>query len=198
MMESTTALGPPARTMTRTALLLVALAFLPGCLGPRLFTNEAPRARFEDYRTYGFVEPIGTDDGSYGSLLSRSLKDAVAHELEGRGYEPSPNPDLLVNFYLHTEQKIRSYSTPNAFFGYRGYGWAAGTRYETVITQYTEATLSVDLVDRRKNEVVWEAALIGRIAEEFQARPADTAKWALDRVFEDFPYEAGSGLPRER
>ena len=86
---------------TRT-LLLIAVSFLvmTGCAsGPDVFINEDPAADFGAYRSYGFPPELSTDtSGGYGSLLSQYLKTAVSREMDARGYTPSGNPDLAVNF----------------------------------------------------------------------------------------------------
>lgn len=173
------------------ALLLV------GCAsGPKVFVNQDPAADFGQYRTFGFPAKLGTDDREgYTSLLSQYLKEAATRELQARGYRLAENPDLLVNFAVMTKEKIRSTSTPTygGFYGYRGYGAWGG--YETTVTQYTEGTLSIDLADAKRNQLVWEAAIVGRLRDEDRKNLKATVDAAVQRLFQDFPYYAPGFRP---
>jgi hypothetical protein len=174
-------------------LLLAPLALLGACAGPKVFTNQDPAADFAAYRSYGFAAPLGTDDEQYSSLLSVHLKAAVARELEARGYVVSPDPDLLVNFRVQTQEKVQSTSTPAAYHGYRHYGtWGGYAGYETTVSQYTEGTLQVDLVDARRRQLVWEASLVGRITDERRENLEATCDEALREIFARYPHRAGA------
>jgi hypothetical protein len=185
----------------RTLSLLLApalLALAAGCASPpKVYVQQDPRADFGAYRTYGFVEELGTDGAGYGSLLSQFLKEAAARELEARGYRPSAEPDLLVNFFVRTKEKISTTTTPTGYYGYRGYDpwWGAG--HETTVTQFTEGTLNVDLVDRARGQLVWEGVLVGRVREEHREKLRETVDRAIAELFGRYPYVAGSGAPAE-
>jgi hypothetical protein len=171
---------------------LGALALLAGCSGPRLFTNEDPRAAFGRYTTYGFAPQLGTDEQSYGSLLSEFLKLAAARELEARGFRPAAVPDLLVNFHVLTRERLSVAQTPVSYYGYRRYdAWHGYAGYETRIHEFTEGTLTLDLVDLRRGQLVWEGSLVGRITDAMRRDLRATVDRAVAEIFEGFPHAAG-------
>ena len=56
-------------------------------------------------------------------------------------------------FHLQTEDKLTLSTSPASYFGWRGgYHWAANPVRDDEINNYTEGTLSVDLVDRARKE----------------------------------------------
>lgn len=193
-----TAPGPMARGLAGLGLTLL----LAGCAsGPSIFVNEDPGAAFSGYRTYGFAEPLGTDRPEYSSLLSQYLRTAAARELEARGYRPGDEPDLLVNFYLETKEKIRSTSSPSpgvsfgGYYGYRRGYYGVWSGYETTVSQYTEGTLNVDVVDRERKQLVWEATVVGRIRDADREDVQGTVDSVMAQVFSRFPHRAPGTAP---
>ncbi|MDJ0928198.1 MAG: DUF4136 domain-containing protein [Gammaproteobacteria bacterium] len=177
--------------------LIVTLFGLAGCAtGPRVFVNEDPSANFANYKTFGFPERLGTDDrDGYTTLLSQYLKAATTREMQARGYQLSDDPELLINFGVLTQEKIRSTTTPSygGYYGYRGYGAWGG--YDTTITQYTEGTLTIDLVDARRNQLVWEVTGTGRIRDEVRANLQPAVNDAVALLFQRYPYSAPGFSP---
>jgi hypothetical protein len=178
---------------------LAILLLLAGCATtPNIFTNTDPSADFSTYHTYGFDPQLSTDRAGYGSLLSQYLKTAVTREMESRGYRTAENPDLVVNFFVNTQEKIRTRTTPTAggYYGYRGYDtWGGyGMGYggsETTVTQFTEGTLTVDMVDNAKRQLVWEANLVGRITKKVRENLEPTINQAVMEIFAQYPHAAG-------
>lgn len=179
-------------------LLWLALGCLvSACSSTQVYATHDPSADFRNYTTYGFVPQLGTDDPQYGSLLSEFLKQAAARELEARGYRAAEKPDLLVNFYVRTQDRIRSHRSPSSFYGFRQLGfwnygvWGGYVGYETTVTQYTEGTLHIDVVDRVLRQVVWEAAVVGRLTQGDLAQPQEFADHRVALAFAEYPFAAG-------
>jgi len=189
----------PLRRAT-VALLGAALVFAAGCASkPVIRAHTAPGANIAAYRTYGFFEKLGTDDSSYSSLLSMYLKSATALEMESRGYRlAASNPDLLLNFHLGEKDRIEGRASPS--FGLsmgRGWGWRSGYAWglgmginDTDLRTTTEGTLTVDVVDRARNELIWAGSAVAEIT----SKTLDDPKGAIDRtvplIFAKFPGRA--------
>lgn len=183
---------------TRLIALLAVAGLLAACAtGPRIRAHSAPNAQVDRYRTYGFFEKLGTDDSSYASVLSLNLKNATARELEARGYRPSATPDLLVNFNLQTREKIDGTSGPSFGIGIgrgwghwrTGYSWGFGVS-DTHITSRTEGTLTIDVVDRARNEIVWAGSAAGTITSKVLDDPRAAIDATVPKIFAKFPGRA--------
>ena len=76
---------------------------------PNTFSQTDPTADFSQYKTYGFYDNPATNNAEYESLVTNFLKVSVAQQLDARGmnYDPQ-NPDIVVNFFLNTKEKVRS------------------------------------------------------------------------------------------
>jgi len=181
--------------VSRVVLLVIALGIVAGCAStPRVFSQTDPTADFSAYRTYGFDKELATNTGQYESLITSFLKVSVAQQLDARGltYDPE-NPNLVVNFYLNTKEKVQSHSVPTmSMSGY--YGWRdpfydpwPGYTYETRITQYTEGTLNIDVADSAQKKLVWEGATVGRITDEVVRNLEASVDRAVAETFKQFP-----------
>jgi hypothetical protein len=189
-------------SIPRTIALLVAAAILLNACAttPRVFTNEAPNAQFDRYRTYAYAEKLGTDNNAdVRSLLSQYLIIEVSRQLDSRGYQQvETDADVIVDFALVTKEKLRS--TPSTslggFYGYGpypGYGYYGNYGGGQNITQYTEGTLSVAVVDRRTMSVAWEGINISRITDAVRENMGGNAAVVIDEIFARFPYRAAGG-----
>lgn len=181
------------RQWTAFTLTLIMLA---GCAsGPKIYTNQDPLAYFDSYRTFAFEKPLGTDrPGGQQSIISSHLMRATQAEMERRGYRYDPeNPDLVINFFLNTKEKIQARSTPTTGVGYgyyrRGYYGTWGG-YETTITQYTEGSLNVDIVEMKRDQLVWEAVAIGRVRSDALEKIEERAPIIIGEIFAQYPYSA--------
>lgn len=179
----------PLRIFRDLHLGAALLALLAACqTGPQIRSQSAPNLDIAPYRSYGFVEPLGTDRGGYTSLTTQYLKDAVNEEMKARGYILSDaNPDLLVNFNVATKDRLEGRPGPQASYGYwrRGYAWGVGMGDE--IHSYTEGSLTIDVVDREKNELIWSGTAVGRLTEEVRNNPQPAIDEAVDLIFAQYP-----------
>jgi hypothetical protein len=189
-----------------SGLLLLAGA-LAGCAssGPNILSDYDHDADFGSYETYNFMEGAGPDRGNYQSFFSQYMVEAITIEMEKRGYTKSDNPDLLVNFnaILEDKTKVRTTSAPppmmGGYYGYRGgyYGAWGGYGYgtETHVSQYTEGTFNIDLVDARKHQLIWEAVGVGKVTEEALANLEERVRNGVPKFFSLYPYRAGDPNP---
>lgn len=181
---------------------------MAGCAssGPSIISDHDRNADFGSYETYNFFSDAGPEKSSYQSFFSQYMIDAITIEMEKRGYTKSNNPDLLVNFnaILQDKTKVRTTSAPppmygGGYYGYRGasYGAWGGYGYgtETHVSQYTEGTFNIDLVDAKRHQLVWEAVAVGKVTDEALANLEERVKNGVPKFFSLYPYRAGDPIP---
>ena len=132
----------------------------------------------------------------YSSLTAQRIEAAVSREMEARGYVLSADPDLLVNFTvtLRNVQKVSTVPSagPPAYrYRYGAYGGWPTYSYETWVREYEEGTLLIDLVDARRQQLVWEAAGTGRVTKAKLDNIEVTINEAVAALFERYPFRAG-------
>ena len=84
---------------------------------------------------------------------------AIETALVEKGFTKSNNPDLFVNFFTKEKQQINIYNNNFNSFGW-GWGWGPffGTQYN--VSNSTQGTLFIDLIDTKRSELIWQG--IGR------------------------------------
>lgn len=182
------------RVALATCLLSLTLS-LAGCAGgPTIVANQDPGADFSAYQTYDFISPLSTDRAGFQAMLSGFLIRATQDELNARGMRRAENPDVLIDFIASTQTKIQGSSQPTATMGmhagrggygtWGGYSMAVST---TTVTQSTEGTVAIDMIDRNRKQLVWEAAATGRVKEEARENLQYVVPELVSELFARYP-----------
>jgi Domain of unknown function (DUF4136) len=181
---------------------MVAAALVSGMLllaccasGPDVRAVSDPSANFAQFRTFGFAEPLGTDRAGYQSIVSQQLKAATTREMTARGLTYAPaNPDLLVNFSAQLNDKMRVTTTPEpvmapGYYGYRRGFYQPWPMYteRTDVSQYTEGTLTIDVIDAARKQLVWEGTVTKSITSKDQANVPAALDAAVAAAFAKYP-----------
>ena len=162
-------------------------------------------ADFSQYSTYNYIDGAGPNADNYQSLFSQYMVEAIDKEMQSRGYTMSDNPDLLVNFNANLQDKTKVTTSPSmgmgGYYGYRGgfydpwVGYGYGT--DTHVSQYTEGTYNIDLIDPKTKKLVWEAVGVGKLTEEKMENMKQLIAEGVPGYFALYPFVAGDGTPRE-
>lgn len=192
---------------TTVIAVCAAVALLAGCAtGPVVRTQTAEQVDLASFHTYAFVPKPGTDHGKYKSLATQQLEKDVGQELQSHGYTPAgagQTPDLLVNFSVATHDRVEGMAGPTFGMGW-GWGWGGwgpwgwgpggpwggpwgrGGYYSDVQT-VTTASLTVDLIARTDNSVVWSGTAFSDITRRMLDHPAQSIDEAVHQIFLHFP-----------
>ena len=191
--------------ISRFWLLSAIVLVLAACASkPTIQTDYDQTIDFSQYRTYGFFNPMGIENPNYSSIYGAIFRDAIGKEMESRGYVQSDNPDLMINVSGRLEDKTRvtTVSDPyvGGYYGYRrgyygawgGYGYGTSTH----VSQYTEGTINVDIVDRQLKRMVWEGVAVGRVNEKkSNDERRESIYSGIRDMFAAYPFRAGQSLP---
>lgn len=184
-----------ARSLRHLVLAGTAALALGACAttsGPSVRVDADPSANLASYGSYSFFEPFGTDRSGYSTPLGNSVKQAVRREMDARGLRyVESGGDLLVNAGVKSSEKtdISTMPTMDPYFGYRGgrYNPWVGYSQETIVRQYTEGTLTIDLVDRARKQLVWSGAAFGRITDKVRKDPQTAVDTAVREILARYP-----------
>ena len=180
---------------SRAASLLSLTLLLTACASkPTIVANQDPDVDFSSFKTYDFISPLSTDRGGFQAVLSGFLIKATQDELNARGMRRAENPDVLIDFIASTQQKVRASSQPSTSMGIHGgrggYGTWGGysmTASTTRVTQTTEGTVAIDMIDPRRQQLVWEAAATGRVKEETRENLQYVVPELVSELFAKYP-----------
>ena len=164
--------------LKRTSYVLLTLAgfvLLAGCTsGPTIRTDFDPSVDFSQYKTFGFFSPMNIEGENYSTMLGDAFRESIGKQMRALGYVESDSPDLGINVSANLREKIQTTSSTDPMIsgGYYGYRrgfynpWMSyGLATTTHVSQYTEGTVNIDVVDMAQKRMVWEGVAIGRVKE---------------------------------
>ncbi len=190
--------------LIRIIMLLLAGIVIGGCSSSNIRSDYDRDANFGAFKTYDFIEGAGANHEGYESLFTQYMTEAITIEMEKRGYVKSGDPDLFVNFSANLQEKTKvtqTSSPPAPYYGYRrGYydPWGSyGYGTQTHVSQYTEGTFNIDIIDARKKQLVWEAVGVGRVTEKKIKNLEQEIREGVPNFFAFYPFVAGNPVPIE-
>ncbi len=163
------------------------MALLSGCASqPQVTSDYDHSANFTQYHTYGFATEGA---GQYQTLTGKYIQSAIMQQMEQRGYKASTTPDLLVYSSAIKQNKVQVNDAPVPV-GRRGYaGWGG---YNQTMWSYTEGTLTVDLVDSKKKQLVWRGSASDTLSSDGKPASQTQIQQAVTALFATYPFQAGS------
>jgi hypothetical protein len=187
--------NPPFSKVAWACVCALAAALLSACASePQTVSSQDSSVDFSGYRTYAFLADLADDQAYYQSLDATYLKQSVSREMNARGFEQvSDDPDLVINFSVETQEKVRSRQVPTGGYGV-GYdpfydvyydGW--GATHTTQIDQFTEGKLNIDAIDVESRKLVWQGSTKGRITRKDEQNWQQTLDNAVVDIFTQFP-----------
>ncbi len=116
------------------------------------------------------------------------LKEAIAKQLTAKGLtQTSENPDLLINIGVLVAEKIQTretdFSNPTdrtAYMNQRNYHWHT---QEVAIGKYRQGTVTVHLVDKATNQLVWKGSADSVLPEKEKNVP-ELIEEGMAKLFE--------------
>jgi len=119
-----------------------------------------------NYKTFNFFEVDVSGDaiGPNHETNLKLIKEAITKQMASKGVTPTTdNPQLLVNIGIVVSEKVQtretSFTNPadrTAYMGQRNYTWES---QEVEVGTYREGTVTLDLVDRATNKLVWQGSV---------------------------------------
>jgi hypothetical protein len=146
-----------------------------GCSSVRVATDWDRQYDFAGLHTYSWARTKDDDaDAARAPFLDRRIRQAVDAELAARGYESRESGgDFLVVYHVKVRDRVNVYS-----YGPRWRRWHD-------VDTYKEGTLVLGIVDRARDEIVWNGWGEGIVSE---AGPSEEAvREAVAKILKEFP-----------
>lgn len=179
----------------RASIALVALLLLVGCTSIQVTSDHDPGADFSKLRSYAWA-PVH-DDGSSDSrvdndLLDKRVREAVNRELAARGFGlvPKGQADFWITYHAGVESKVdvqtlyRSYPYRPGYVAWGGYS-------ETVVREFDQGTLILDIVSPRSSQLIWRGTAQAEVHESSSTeKRTRLVNDAVSRMLAKFPPES--------
>jgi hypothetical protein len=137
--------------------ILPVLLLLASCSpGINVSSDYDIATNFRQFKTFGWYQDkakakTNPDSVGYDTFFDKRIKKAIETQLKTQGLTYSDsNPDIYINYKagFSNESRVRN----NYPYGYGYYGYPFGG---TSVQQYKEGTITIDMVDVKKNELLW-------------------------------------------
>ena len=174
---------------------LVAVLFLAACSsGVTVRSDVSPTADFTRYKTYGFFQPMGIEEGYNSPIFGELFRAAISQQMESRGYTLAKDPDLLINVTSRFDSKVRvtTYTEPYMMGGYYGryYGPGVGMAAESRTTVTQDVSAFVDLVDNAGDRIAWQGVGVVTLSDKKAQELKQTIDFTVSKVFGLYPHKA--------
>ncbi len=178
-------------TPARWLAALVVAAVAVSCTPFRVAYDFDPSADFGALRSYAWLpglQPPTGDPRVDNSIVDSRIRAAVDTRLAAMGYAKDfpERADFLVAYHAAVAEKI-DVETIDRYYG-PGPRWAGVVVTDTVVTEYEEGTLLLDVVDRGSRKLLWRGSVQARL--DRQASPAERSgrvQVAVDEMLARFP-----------
>tara|TARA_B100000927_G_scaffold289840_1_gene287265 strand:+ start:1190 stop:1723 length:534 start_codon:yes stop_codon:yes gene_type:complete len=177
--------------MKKVVLLIAFATILTSCNSIRVSSDYNEEINFTEFKTYAFSKS-GIDKVEINDIDKKRILRAIDVELYNKGYRKSSiEPDFLINFFTKTNKKIDYYPSNN-YYGYAvpygGMGHYASSWYLNSFS-YNEGVLFIDIIDRNKNELVWQGIGKGYIYNDKPDNKNEKIKAMVNKILLQFPPE---------
>jgi len=176
------------------AVTVCLLLTATGALAQTVKVNWQTDAPFADYRTYAWKQ--SKNDG--GAFYQQWVEKDVDTILSGRGLgraAAGENPDLYVYYHVMTQEVIDSTTTDDGFGGGGGRwgrwggwgGWGGPDMIETAARPRTMGILAVDLIDVKKEQMVWRGQATVDMISNTQKGDEKQVQKSVEKMFKQYP-----------
>lgn len=141
----------------KNIVLLIIVVNICSCASMQVAYDYDKQIDFSKFKTYAFTEeslqlPVGNFN------LERVIK-AVENEMTSKGLSQLKDPDVAVDFYLKTKEKVDATATKSGTGGRWRYGYGGGfSTTQLNYNEYTEGTLIICIVDMSTKKIVWQGS----------------------------------------
>lgn len=193
------------KNLLRHSVLAASVLLMSACATNQPTITSETRAGVDiaQYKTYGWFTPLATDKAGYSSIVSGNFKSAIQNQMAARGYVYDANtPQLLININATSQERMDVSSAPTVSMGYYGYrggfGYGLGMPIygaDVETNYYKVGTVTIDLVDAQKKELIWTGTLEGVLNKKAMENPNAAIQSAVNQIFAKYPVAAMAAPP---
>jgi hypothetical protein len=168
-----------------------------GC-APAIHVRTAadPDANLASLRTFR-VLPTPTPRGAaptskmdpmlQNSIMNRELRADLAQAFDARGYSAdTTSPDFAVAYYASARDKLNVTYWDYGYPFWRPWRWAWGPAPVAQVSEYTQGTVIVDVIDPSSGRLLWRGRGVSKVSDNPKTYERELAK-AVTAIVDKFP-----------
>ena len=163
------------------------LLILTSCSSVKVIADYDVETDFNQYKTFAFYKS-GIDKAAISDLDKKRILRAIESEMLLKGYTKSSNPAILISIFTKSREKVNINQNNNLGWGY-GYGpWFYRNNFNQVqVSQKTEGTLFIDIIDKEKKELIWQGIGSGALRMENVEKKEIRIKEFVQKIMSQYP-----------
>ena len=187
---------------TLIGFVLLTTTLLSSCAVLNVDSDQDNTIDFKQYKTFAWYakDPTAFKNNEFDNqIVESNIKNLVSAELKRRGYKVDiDSPDVLLDFDVMIEKKTDQQQVPVYSYPYN-YGYYNPYRpnnypytyqqrvigYQTQNIPYKDGTLTLSMIDRKTNRLVWRGWGEG-VVTDVQVYESQLPK-GIDEIFNKFP-----------
>ena len=162
-------------------LLVLAVQLVTvSCSSIKVTSDYESQTDFSKHKTFAFYR-TGIDKAKISDIDKRRIMRSIENELVARGMTKSKNPDVLVSFFTKARTQVDVYEDQWHPFYFDPY-------QRNHVSQYTEGTLFIDVIDRGDKMLVWQGVGTGYLTKSLkkEKREAAISKF-VKKILAEYP-----------
>ena len=167
-------------------LPLLLLFVVASCSSVRVYQDFDKNADFSQYKTYAYHKS-GIDKAEISDLDKKRILRSIDEVMTTKGFTKSENPEVLINFTTKEREQV----DVNQFNAGWGFGWGWGWNpwlwgNTTSVNRYTEGILTIDIIDAKKKELIWQGEGEGALTKRTEKKD-EKIKEFVSKILEQYP-----------
>ncbi|WP_309642612.1 DUF4136 domain-containing protein [Flavobacterium sp.] len=166
-------------------LPLLLLYLVVSCGSVHVNTDYDKAVDFTQYKTYAYYK-TGIDKVEISDLDKKRILRSIDEAMLAKGFTKTDTPDLLININAKSEKNVNM----NQFYAGYGYGWGFGwSPYwggGTSLTTSTDGILTIDLIDAKKKELIWQGEGSGYLTKDTNEKD-ENIKEFVTKILAQYP-----------
>jgi len=175
----------------KKVFVLIGYILLQACATP-VDIDYKPSIDFAGFKGYQW-QPVPqahyNDPRLNSSLLHERIQSAMNATLQRKGFIllQSGKPDFYIAYHLRLEKRTEADTVGFGLgFHHRHYGWGLGT--ETILREYDESTLIIDVLDPESGDILWRGSLGNRVTRADSVAEKDSnIQHQVNTILSEFP-----------
>lgn len=171
--------------MKTIKLLPLVFLFLVSCASVQVNSDYDKKADFTQYKTFAYYK-TGIDKVEISDLDKKRILRSIDEVMLGKGFTKSDTPDLLININTKAE---KNYNVNQFYSGWGygwGWGWGPGWGYNTSLYTTTEGILTIDLIDAKNKELIWQGVGTGYLTKDTNEKDENIKNFVV-KILEQYP-----------
>jgi hypothetical protein len=162
----------------------ILLLFLFGCVQMNIYSDVDTTTNFKRFKTFAWLphehNHVHKEFQFDNDIVENNIIRNVNNELFARGFQlNNDDPDILLEYDIMTDKKVRQQqvaiqNNPNYYYRprynrrwntYSSQNWAYNMNYRTINIPYVEGTLTIDIIEKQHNRLVWKSYAVGELTD---------------------------------